>query len=50
MLNLTVQLNLKTSVLKHDEDNYVLKDISFNVKPGQFIGLVGGRPVLEKPL
>lgn len=26
---------------RYDEDNYVLKNISFKVKPGQFIGLVG---------
>lgn len=26
---------------KYDADNYVLKDVSFKVEPGQFIGLVG---------
>jgi ATP-binding cassette subfamily B multidrug efflux pump len=34
-------VEFKNIRFKYDEDNYVLKDISFNVKPGQFIGLVG---------
>jgi ATP-binding cassette subfamily B protein len=34
-------IEFKNIRFKYERDNYVLKDISFHVKPGQFIGLVG---------
>lgn len=40
-LKLKGEVEFQNIRFKYDEDNYVLKDISFKVKPGQFIGLVG---------
>lgn len=34
-------IEFKDIRFRYDADNYVLKNISFKVKPGQFIGLVG---------
>ena len=39
--NIKGEVEFKNVWFAYNEDDYVLKDISFNVKPGETIALVG---------